>query len=313
MIARMKAALPAGRPISYHSLGMNKKIAFALLLLAAARCMAAPGRIAVYGHRGSAGTLPGDTLPSFQAAVDAGADALELDLDVTKDGVLVVSHEQYVTPARCLGPDGKRLRKPVPIRSLTLSELKKYDCGSLTDPGLPGQRPARGASIPTLDEVFRLATAAEKTGKPDLDIETKIVPYAPQLSASPAEFARLIAAEVDKYGLKDRVIVQSFDFRTLRAIGSLEPGIRTAQLTSGNLLDMVPVLKAEGAAIWSPDARWVTPAEVKRVQAAGIKVVPWTLDTPAEWDLAVEAGVDGIITDYPGRLADYLKLKELRR
>ncbi len=160
--------------------------------------MAAPGRIAVYGHRGSAGTLPGDTLPSFQAAMDAGADALELDLNVTKDGVLVVSHEQYVTPGRCLGPGGKRLEKAVPIRSLTLSELKKYDCGSLTDPALPGQRPAPGAPIPTLDEVFRLAAPPGKGGGPDLDIETKLVPYTPQLSASPAEFARLIAAEVDK-------------------------------------------------------------------------------------------------------------------
>lgn len=272
------------------------------------------GSIAVHGHRGSRGTVPENTLPAFEAALMAEADVLEMDLGVTKDGVLVVSHEPKVTPERCLGPEGEKLAQPLPIRSLTLAELKKYDCGTLLNPKFPQQLPVPGARIPTLDEVFTMvkASAHEKAPKVDFNIETKIFPSEPELTPPPAEFAGLVAEVVKKHGLEKRVIVQSFDVRTLKELKKLAPAIRTAQLTYEELVDIVPALKSAKADIWSPNYKWLTPEAVKEAQEAGIKVAPWTINTAKEWDAAIAAGVDAIITDYPAALVEYLQSKKLR-
>jgi glycerophosphoryl diester phosphodiesterase len=103
------------------------------------------------------------------------------------------------------------------------------------------------------------------------------------------------------------VIVQSFDVRTLKEIKKLAPAIRTAQLTYEELLDIVPALKFAKTDIWSPNYKWITPEAVKEAQAAGIKVAPWTINTAKEWDLAIAAGVDAIITDYPAALVEHLE------
>ncbi len=293
---------------------MKKTILAALLALAPALGAEEPGSIAVHGHRGSRGTAPENTIPAFKAALAAGADVLEMDMGVTKDNVIVISHEPRITPERCLGPGGEKLEKPVPLRSLTLAEVKKYDCGSLPNPRFPRQVPAPGERIPTLDEVFALVKASGygAAGKVEFNIETKIFPAERELSPSPAEFAKLVADAVRKNGMEKRVIVQSFDVRTLKEIKKIAPVIRTSQLTYEELVDIVPALKSAGADIWSPNSDWMTPESVKEAQAAGIKVAPWTLNTPKEWDAAIAAGVDAIITDYPGELAAYLRSKKLR-
>jgi len=268
----------------------------------------------VHGHRGTRGLRPENTLPAFSEALRVGTDFLELDMDVTKDNVVVVSHEPKVTPERCLAPDGKRLEKAIPIRSLTFEELRKYDCGSLPNPKFPRQVPVPGTPMPSLDEVFSLVEnstypAAAKAG---FNIETKIFPSQPELSPAPAEFAKLVMDVVSKHHMGKRVIVQSFDVRTLKEVKKIDSSILTSQLTDDDLLDVVPALKAAGTDIWSPNGDWITPELVKEVHAAGIQVAPWTLDTPKEWDLAIAAGVDAIITDYPGDLIDYLKTQNLR-
>lgn len=290
---------------------MNKLL-FAALLCCAPALQA--GTIAVHGHRGSRGTVPENTLPAFEAALLAEADVLEMDLGVTKDGVVVVSHEPKVTPERCLGPDGKKLEQAVPIRSLTLAELKQYDCGTLLNPKFPQQLPVPGERMPTLDEVFTMVKASgyEAAPKAEFNIETKIFPAEPELSPSPAEFAKLVADVVKKHGLEKRVMVQSFDVRTLKEIKKIAPAIRTSQLTSEELADIVPALKSAGADIWSPNSKWITPEAVKEAHEAGIKVAPWTINTAKEWDAAIAAGVDAIITDYPAALVEYLQSKKLR-
>lgn len=272
------------------------------------------GTIAVHGHRGSRGTVPENTIPAFEAALMGEADVLEMDLGVTKDGVVVVSHEPKVTPERCLAPEGKKLEKPVPLRSLTLAELKRYDCGTLLNPKFPQQLAVPGESMPTLDEVFALvkASAYEAAAKVEFNIETKIFPYEPELSPAPAEFARLVADMVKKHGLEKRVMVQSFDVRTLKELKKIAPAIRTSQLTYEELVDIVPALKSAKADIWSPNYKWLTAEAVKEAQEAGIKVAPWTINTAKEWDAAIAAGVDAIITDYPAALVEYLKAKKLR-
>lgn len=300
-----------------------KTIAFIAALLAASAAQAQTGgapapaaekKIEVQGHRGSRGTHPENTLPAFEEALRAGVDVLEFDMGVTKDGVVIVSHDPNVNPVICLGPDGKKLDKPVPIISLTLEELKKYDCGSLKNPRFPEQVPVPGTRIPTLDEVFAMvkASKAPAAGRVGFNIETKIFPYEPSLTPSPDRFAELVAAAVRRNGVEKRAVVQSFDARTLKALKKIAPEIRTAQLTYEELLDVLPALKAAGTDVWSPYFKWLTPEAVAEARAAGVPVVPWTLNEPKEWEFAVSLGVDAIITDYPARLIAWLKEKKLR-
>ncbi|MDA8131966.1 MAG: glycerophosphodiester phosphodiesterase [Elusimicrobia bacterium] len=289
-----------------------KRLLFVVIACAASSASAA-GPL-VHGHRGSRGTVPENTIPAFEAALMAGADVLEMDMNVTKDDVIVISHEPNVTPERCTGPEGAKLEKPVPIRSLTLDELKKYDCGALQNPRFPRQIPVPGTPMPTLDEVFSMVEKSgyETAPKAEFNIETKIFPWAPELSPAPAKFAELVVKEVRKHRMEKRVIVQSFDVRTLREIKKQAPQIRTSQLTGEDLLNIVPALKADRTDIWSPNMSWVTAEAVKEAHAAGILVAPWTVNDPKIWDLAIAAGVDAIITDYPADLVDYLQAKKLR-
>lgn len=293
---------------------MNRTVFLALLCCAPALNAQEIRNIAVHGHRGSRGTVPENTIPAFEAALMAEADVLEMDLGVTKDGFVIVSHDPKVLPERCLAPEGKKLEKPVPLRSLTLAELKKYDCGTLLNPRFPQQIAVPGESMPTLDEVFAMVKASgyEAAAKVEFNIETKIFPYEPELTPPPAEFARLVAGVVKKHGLEKRVMVQSFDVRTLKEIKKIAPAIRTSQLTYEELVDIVPALKSAKADIWSPNYKWLTAEAVKEAQAAGIKVAPWTINTAKEWDAAIAAGVDAIITDYPAALVEHLKAKKLR-
>ncbi|MBI4350297.1 MAG: glycerophosphodiester phosphodiesterase [Elusimicrobia bacterium] len=272
------------------------------------------GTIAVHGHRGSRGTVPENTLPAFESALLAEADVLEMDLGVTKDDVVVVSHEPKVTPERCLGPEGEKLERAMPIRSLTLAELKKYDCGTLLNPKFPQQLPVPGERMPTLNEVFTMVKASGYAAgaKAEFNIETKIFPYEPELTPAPADFARLVVEAVKKHELEKRVIVQSFDVRTLKEVKNLAPAIRTAQLTCEELVDIVPALKSAKVDVWSPNYKWLTPEAVKEAHEAGIKVAPWTINASKDWDAAIAAGVDAIITDYPAALVEYLQTRKLR-
>lgn len=272
------------------------------------------GKIAVHGHRGSRGTVPENTLPAFEAALMAEADVLEMDMGVTKDNVIVISHEPNIVPERCLDAEGNKLKKPVPLRSLTLAEVKKYDCGTLVNPKFPQQLSVPGERIPTLDEVFAMVKASgyQAAPKVEFNIETKIFPAEPELTPSATDFARLVADTVARNGMEKRVIVQSFDVRTLKEIKKIAPAIRTSQLTYEELVDIVPALKSAKADIWSPNYKWVTLESIKEAHAAGIQVAPWTINTKKEWDMAIAAGVDAIITDYPEALVEYLKSKKLR-
>jgi glycerophosphoryl diester phosphodiesterase len=268
----------------------------------------------VQGHRGSRGTRPEDTLPAFEEALRVGVDVLELDLGVTKDNIVVVSHDQHVNQTICLGPDGKKIETAPLINSLTLAELKKYDCGTLQNPKFPKQVPVPGTRIPTLAEVFELAAASKHPGadKVKFNIETKIDPGQPGNSPAPAPFAKLVVDLVKEYKLEDRVIIQSFDYRTLAEVNKLAPTIFKAQLTSDDLIAPKDAVNSSGAEILSPYFQWINKEIVELAHQNGIQVIPWTLNEPADWDKAIEYGVDGIITDYPADLIEYLKAKKLR-
>jgi glycerophosphoryl diester phosphodiesterase len=255
-------------------------------------------KILVHGHRGARAVLPENTMPAFEYAIKAGVDVLELDVAVTKDNVLVVSHDPYVNPTLCKDVQGK-----VAIHSLTFAELQRYDCGAQKNPLFPKQKPVPGTRIPAFDDVLALATR----GKFHFNVETKIYAKAPELSPAPEEFARLVLEAVKKRGLVDRVILQSFDFRTLHAMKKLEPGIRLSALFSTAAKPFVDIARDAGATIVSPQYPLVTKAEVDAAHAAGLQVVPWTANTPEDWAKLIEAGVDAIISDDPAELIAYLK------
>jgi len=290
-----------------------------IILLALTVCVPGLGAqevrsIAVHGHRGSRGTVPENTIPAFEAALMAEADVLEMDMGVTKDNVIVISHEPSITPERCLDAEGNKLKRAIPLRSLTLAEVKKYDCGSLLNPKFTQQLPVPGERIPTLDEVFAMVKASgyKAAAKVEFNIETKVFPAEPELTPSPTDFARLVADTVKKHGMEKRTIVQSFDVRTLKEMKKIAPAIRTSQLTYEELVDIVPALKSAKADIWSPNSKWLTAESVEEAHAAGILVAPWTINSKKEWDAAIAAGVDAIITDYPEALVEYLKAKKFR-
>ena len=283
------------------------------------------------GHRGTRGLAPENTLAAFGKAIAIGVTTLETDLAVTRDGVLVISHDPFLNPDVVRGPDGRWLAAKGPaIRTLTLAELKRYDIGRL-DPEskygkqFPEQQPADGERFPALTEVFDLARSSQKPLR--LNVETKITPNNPDETVDPATFARLVVEAVRAAGFAQRVTIQSFDWRTLLHAKKLAPEIETACLTSeaanfdtvqrdstqpspwhaglglaahgGSLPRLV---KAAGCGTWSPFWRDVSPSIVEDAQALGLKVLPWTVNDPAEMQRLIEIKVDGLITDYPHRL-----------
>ena len=241
---------------------------------------------------------PENTLPAFEYAIAAGVDALELDMAVTRDNVIVVSHDPYLHPPICTGPQPKAA-----IRELTFEEVRKWDCGATRNPAQPRQQPVPGTRMPSLDEVFDLAPK----GNFEFNIETKSFPDHPELTPPPEEFARMVLEKVRAHHLESRVILQSFDFRTLRAMKKLAPEIRLSALYEGSPKSFVEIAKEAGAGIVSPAFGLVTPERVKEAHAAGLQVIPWTPNRPADWDRLMAAKVDAIITDDPAGLIAHLR------
>jgi glycerophosphoryl diester phosphodiesterase len=280
--------------------GVVKPFRFLVLCLLVTNIVASEPsrRIEVHGHRGARGLRPENTLPAFEYAIAQGVDVLELDLAVTKDGVIVVSHDPILHPPVCSGP-----QPMAAIHELTLAEVKQWDCGRIQNPGFPRQQAIPGTRMPTLEEVFALAPK----GSFKFNIETKIFAEHPELSPPPDEFVRLVLALIRKYHLESRTILQSFDFRTLHEMRKQAPEIQLAALYEGPARSFVEITREAGADMISPNYHLVTPEQVRAAHAAGIPVVPWTPDTAADWNRLIDAGVDAIITDDPAGLIVHLK------
>jgi len=260
-------------------------------------------RILVHGHRGARAVLPENTIPGFEYAIQAGADVLEMDVVVTNDDVPVVSHDPEINPEICRGP-----HPGAAIRTLTLAELREYDCGSLKNPRFAKQQLAPGARIPTLDEVLSLSAHTDV----QFNIELKSFPNHPELAPPPDIFALLVLQAIRKRNLDSRSIVQSFDFRVLHAMKRLAPEIRIAALWEGAGRSFVEIAHEALTSIVAPEFHLVTPEAVEAAHAAQLELVPWTANTPEDWQKLIDAGVDGIITDDPAALIAYLKQNGLR-
>jgi glycerophosphoryl diester phosphodiesterase len=239
-----------------------------------------------------------------------GVDTLELDVGVTRDGVVVIHHDRRLNPDVARGADGKWVPAPgATIFSMVYEELRRYDVGRLR-PGseyaarFPHQTPLDGARIPRLAELFGLAKGARVR----FNIETKLAPDAPQETLAPEAFARALLAEVRKAGVAERTTIQSFDFRTLAVVQREAPEIRTAYLTTGQKGEAIPrMVHDAGGAIWSPNFQDLDDAALAAARAKGLRVVPWTVNEPADIRRMLELKVDGIISDYPDRVREALE------
>lgn len=307
---------------------MMRLASAALALLAALP----PGAAAfdLQGHRGARGLLPENTLAGFEKAIDLGVTTLETDLAVTKDGVLVITHDPDLNPALVRGANGLWLQARGPaIRALTLAELKGYDVGRVnpsTSYGRqwPLQLARDGERIPTLAEVFGLVKAR---GSPvRFNLETKITPTSGDSVADPETFVTLAVAAIRAAGVADRTTLQSFDWRTVVLSKRLAPEIATACLTAElpNFDTVKPdasgrspwqagldpgahggslprLVKAAGCDQWSANAASLTAERVREARELGLTVLAWTVNEVAEMARVIDLGVDGLITDYPDR------------
>jgi glycerophosphoryl diester phosphodiesterase len=302
-------------------------------LLAAALLLspAAGQAFDLQGHRGARGLAPENTLPAFEQALALGVDTLELDIGVTADVVVVIAHDPWLNPNFTRDGAGQWLpegRGPL-LRSLTAAQLQGYDVGRLR-PGttyaktFETQQPRDGTRIPTLAALFDRVKALKAPVR--FNIETKINPAQPENTASPEAMVQALLRVVRDAGMTSRVSIQSFDWRTLQLVRQQEPSIPTVHLTvqtanNDNTRDprwmaglqladhgSVPrLVKAAGGAVWSPNQGALTEALVKEAQGLGLKVIPWTVNQPADMDRLIGWGVDGIITDYPDRLRDVMQ------
>jgi glycerophosphoryl diester phosphodiesterase len=298
------------------------------------------------GHRGARGLAPENTLAAFERALALGVTTLEMDTGVTRDGVVVVTHDPTLNPDIVRGPDGRWLERRGPaINALTFAELQRYDVGRLR-PGTayaqryPAQVPVDGARIPALSEVFAL-TRRMGDRHVRFNIETKLSPLAPAETLAPEAFARALIREIRAAGMTRRASIQSFDWRTLQVVQREAPEIETVYLTArrafldnvcagprGGKPDVAPadcepspwtagfqlrehgsvpkMVRAAGGRVWSPEHRDLDAASLAEARALGLRVVVWTVNDPPDIARAVQLGVDGIISDRPDLVREHL-------
>lgn len=290
---------------------------------------AAPGdRATIVGHRGAAGLKPENTLAAVQAGLAHGADAVEIDVQLSRDGVPVVYHDLRLKPALTRGADGDWLNAPGPaIRELSARALGRYDVGRL-DPDsdyaerYPDQQPADGARVPHLRQVLDAVRAA---GDADVWIELKTDPT-DSASTDPVRLAEAVHAALKATEMTGRAKVMSFDWRGLDQIQSLAPDLPTVYLTAqfdsfdtlqrgragpspwtgGVDLDahdsVAAAVAAAGGDWWAPHHRRASGSRLDAAEAAGLQVAVWTLDDPDRARRLVARGVDAVITDRPDRM-----------
>lgn len=283
------------------------------------------------GHRGARGLLPENTLAGFERALEIGVTTLELDIAITADAVPVIAHDPALNPSTTRDAQGQWLKGKGPlIKSLTQAQLQAYDVGRI-DPsseygrGFPQQQARDGQRIPSLASLFKLVRDLGADAV-RFDIETKTFPNRPDDTLGVAEFVNTLLAVIRESGMTRRVMIQSFDWRTLQLIQKLEPAIETVYLTmefdrSDNVRDSAwtagiswrdhastaHMVKASGGTTWSPNYNHVDATKVKTAQQLGLKVIPWTVNEAADMDRLIGWGVDGIISDYPDRLREAMK------
>lgn len=292
----------------------------------------------IIAHRGGRAARAENTLYAYAYAMESGVSSFELDVQMTKDGKLAVSHNATLHNELMKGPDGQYVPKDkYDVRTMTMDELKQFDLGTMnpaagkyyTDFGVT-QVPTPGAKMPTLEEVFDLINSYGDK-KVIVTIELKSYPdpkskdYAN--NPDPDVVTKKIYDVIKKYHMEDRVVYQSFDWKPVKTMKELDPNITVAALSYKKSLkpgdpnpspwlaglnindydgDYIKAVKALGADLSTPIFTEVTPELVAEAHELGIKVIPWTVNEAEDMDRMIDMGVDGIITDKVWVLRDVL-------
>jgi len=264
------------------------------------------------GHRGCRGLMPENTIPAMIKALDLGVTTLEMDAVITKDKQVVLSHEPFFNHEITTKADGSYIKeseeRSYNIYQMNFNEVQKFDVGLKPHPRFPRQAKI-AATKPRLAEVI---DAAEKHAEainrplPYYNIETKSTAATDGIfHPVPKEFVDLLLKVFDEKKIADRVIVQSFDIRTLQYLRTIRPEIRTALLIEDfDSRTLTQQLQELGftPSIYSPHYSLVTKELVKECKRIGIKVIPWTVNDDQAVKRLIQMGVDGMITDYPDKI-----------
>lgn len=261
------------------------------------------------GHRGCRGLLPENTIAAMLKALDLGVTTLELDVVITKDKQVVLSHEPFFNHEISTKPDGtpvtEQEEKSLNIYQMLYDEVRRFDVGLKPHPRFPGQQqqPAYKPLLSDLLDSVASYMMSSRRPHPYFNIETKCLPATDDIyHPKPEEFVELLMEVIKSKGIEDRVIIQSFDFRTLQYLHKMYPHIKTAMLIEGfDKRDIQQQIKALGfePSIYSPHYSLVNEQLLNYCHERKIRVIPWTVNTKAEIERLKTMGVDGIITDYP--------------
>ena len=261
------------------------------------------------GHRGCRGLMPENTIPAMIYALGLGVTTLEMDICFTKDGKAIISHEPFFNHEITTKPDGTYIdekdEKGFNIYNMTYAEVSKYDVGLKPHPRFPQQQKMKAVK-PLLSDLIDSVEAymmISKRPHPMYNIETKTMPATDNsYHPAPAQFVDMLMAVIKEKGIEQRVIIQSFDIRTLQYLHKKYPNIKTAMLAEADgKSSFRKQLKDLGftPTIYSPDFILVTAALIKDCHDLNIKVIPWTVDDKKKIEELKTMGVDGIISDYP--------------
>jgi glycerophosphoryl diester phosphodiesterase len=263
----------------------------------------------VQGHRGCRGLMPENTIPAMLKALDLGVTTLELDVVITKDNKVLVSHEPWFEAEITIKPDGTFIKPAEAMQynifQMNYEEVVKYDVGMKPHPRFPQQQKIK-AIKPLLADLFDSVAENMKLRRrpfPYFNIETKCLPAGDgKFHPKPEEFVELLMAVIKEKQLEERVIIQSFDFRTLKYLHEKYPSIKTAMLIEdSDENDFDGQLNKLGYTpeYYSPNQTLVDDKLVKQCHDKGMKIIPWTVNDKKQIKKLQKLDVDGIITDYP--------------
>ncbi len=273
-------------------------------------------QVEVIGHRGARGLFPENTIEGFRQCLDLGVRSFELDVGMTADGVVVVSHDPALNPAMTRDASGHWLNGDGPlIHHLSFEALRSYDVGRIRPASRyrmlhRAQKACDGARIPALEDVLRLSAETA------FIIELKTDPRHPEWTVDPTALAEAVLTVVDTVGATGRVILESFDWRGPRHVRRIQPELPLAWLTRDETArdaalwwdgvtpadfgGSIPVaVAAQGGQIWAPAFETMTRASIEEAHGLGLRVIPWTVNRRAAMRRLIGWGVDGLITDRP--------------
>lgn len=261
------------------------------------------------GHRGCRGLMPENTIPAMLKAIELGVTTLEMDVVITADKRVIVSHEPFFNHEITIKPTGEWVQESeerlLNIFNMTYAQTQKYDVGLKPHPRFPLQQKIKTTKplLADLIDDVEAAVILERSPKVYYNIETKTQPATDGIfHPAPEEFVKLLMQVVIEKKIERRVIIQSFDFRTLQVVHKNYPNVFTAALVEDfdkrSLAEQMNTLGFTPS-VYSPHYSLVTDQLIKECHALNMKVIPWTVNDKPAIDRLKEMGVDGIISDYP--------------